>query len=538
MKSIRILSLALALSLAGIHLSCSQDATRQQNGEQNQTVDDLYTAVRIVEKNLSQGFLLRSDDPRGRLSFENILYDIKIATMRLKKDARDTKALSLLYMASQEYDKLSILAQDESQLDALKQKLRETLDVISRIQGKRLENIERVLIAKQFDSELAPFTTITAENKSGWAKKNHLELHYALASGSKLNSWLFTPMLDLTQVVNPSFNLEQAISNRGNPFADSVFFLVSEDYTGGDPALATWDTISVERLPDGGGFSMVKSEDVSLKRYEGKRIVIAFHYDSRNAASYPIWQVSSFNLLGSGTLASQALTLTDAGAGVPTALSPAPNVVPVTSPVGAPSPTMENPPPLVATAPPVAERCTANAAAKNIFSFQFSKADVAGDFTKIDTDLMILVPKAPDYTQIVRFSGYRKGAANAVGSSWLVSRTIDLSSVKDVCLSIADDTYFPSGTINLDQVAIVVSSDYTNDVATATWKKVEFSGRKAQIGTVKKELLAAKANAIQLKDVLGAGAGKVTVALHYTSSLASAPWWAVWDVTMTAIPAE
>jgi len=714
MTSIRIFSLALALGFASVQVSCSNDESKQESGELNQTVDDLYSVVKGVEKDLSQGYLLRSASERERVSFQNILYDIKISTMRLRKDAQDAQALSSLYLASQEFDKLNILSQDGSQLEGLMQKLRETLDVLARIQGKTLENIERVLFAKEFDYELAPFTTVTSDNKKGWTKSNHLEFHYALATGSKLNTWLFSPVLDLSSVVNPSFNVSQAISNRGNSFADSVFFMVSEDYAGGDPALSTWDTIAVERLPDGSGYANVDSEDVSLKRYEGKRIVIGFHYDSRNASSYPTWQLNSFNLLGSGSLTANPLTLSGAGNGIPTAFekvfnSPgatmAPFVAytkngfggwamgnykssykditfaqanfnsnektpltswlisprfdlanfdnpgfrvtmdwvggadlrsstsflvstdfaggdpelatwkpmtvksvsagekftsasdteiislnefagkkvvialkvdkaangnrlawqvegfkmfgegvltssPVTVPKGTASgtPSVVTPPtggtpgtavPAAAGVPNIAGLCTSNAAAKNLFSFQFATADLTGNFTKIEGGSAPVI-SAPNlsYNQVIRFSAYRS-TGNIAGTSWLVSKSIDLAKTRDACLSVADDAYFADAAVDLNMIEVLVSTDYTSDVATATWKRVEFGGRKAQTGKVNKDILAPQPNGIFLKDVIGDGpSAKITVAFRYTATESSAPWWGVQDLTVTAIPAE
>src|SRR5690606_5891426 len=113
--------------------------------------------------------------------------------------------------------------------------------VIARMQNKTIEGVERVLFEKDFNYELSPFVALTPDNKKGWIKSNHFETQFALVSGSRMMSWMFTPRFDLANVRNPSFNVRQAISNRGYSFDDSIFFMVSEDYAGGDPLQATWD---------------------------------------------------------------------------------------------------------------------------------------------------------------------------------------------------------------------------------------------------------------------------------------------------------
>ncbi|MBC7532512.1 MAG: hypothetical protein H7318_13135 [Oligoflexus sp.] len=523
MKSIRLLSMALVLGLASVQGACSKDEAKETTGEQNQYVDDLYAAIKVVERDLSQGYLLRSATDRERQSFSDILYDIKIATQRLKKNPNDAQALSALYLASQSYSTLSILEVDGSQLNGLKNKLFETIDVVARMQGKTLENIERVLYEKLFTYELAPFTTVTDVGSKGWYKANHEDLSYSFVSSSKTSSWLFTPTMDLTNVVNPSFKVSQAISNRSNSFEGSIFFLVSEDYTGGDPNASTWEVAKVERLPDGSGFTVVDSENVSLKRYEGKKIVLAFHYDTRAAANYPIWQINSFELLGSGTFASTPLTLTGAGGGSGTGTGGANNG-------GA-----------VANASNKATVC-AGASAQNLFDFQFGK-DFSADFTVVDSAKAITMVPA-GYPGIARLSGYNPDTkANNVGTAWIVSKPINLSSTKDACVAVAEDIYLGKGASvdDYSKVQIVVSTDYSGDVNTATWKPIPLKNRKAQTGLVNKTAFATAASAVSIKSLVGDGAAKVTIAFKYVvdsadSAGSPAPWWGIGGLTVAAVP--
>lgn len=517
MKSIRILSLALGLSIASVQVSCSKDESKETSGEQNQYVDNLYAVIKTVERDLSQGYLLRNASDRERQSFSDILYDIKISTQRLKKNPNDAQALSSLYLASQSYNTLSILEVDGSQLGELKARLFETIDVLARIQGKTLDNIERILFEKQFTYDLLPFQAITDVGAKGWYKNNHEEISYAYVSGSRTSSWMFTQTLDLTNVKNPAFQVTQAISNRGNPYDGTVFFLVSENYSGGDPAQATWEVIPVERLPDGSGFTVVESEVVSLKRFEGKKIVMAFRYDTRTAANYPIWQINDFKFIGSGTLATAPLTLTGA-----------------TSGGGATGGTG-------GSNGPTAISC-AGAGAQNLFSYQFGK-DLADNFTVVDpVKAFTAIPAG--YPNVARLSGYNADTkGNNVGTSWVVSKTINLSSTKDACVAVGEDIYLGKGAAadDLSKVQVLISTDYAGDVNTATWKPVPLKNRKAQTGLINKTAFAAATAAVSVKSIIGDGAAKVTVAFKYVidsadSAASPAPWWGIGELVVAAVP--
>jgi hypothetical protein len=514
MKSIRILSLALGLSIASVQVSCSKDESKETSGEQNQYVDNLYAVIKTVERDLSQGYLLRNASDRERQSFSDILYDIKISTQRLKKNPNDAQALSSLYLASQSYNTLSILEVDGSQLGELKARLFETIDVLARIQGKTLDNIERILFEKQFTYDLLPFQAITDVGAKGWIKNNHEEISYAYVSGSRTSSWMFTQTLDLTNVKNPGFQVTQAISNRGNPYDGTVFFLVSENYTGGDPAQATWEVIPVERLPDGSGFTVVESEVVSLKRFEGKKIVMAFRYDTRTAANYPIWQINDFKFIGSGTLATAPLTLTGATSG---------------GTVGGGS------------SGPTAISC-AGAGAQNLFSYQFGAA-VGDNFTVVDPVKAFTATPA-GYPNVARLSGYNADTkGNNVGTTWVVSKTINLSATKDACVAVGEDIYLGKGAAadDLSKVQVLISTDYAGDVNKATWKPVPLKNRKAQTGLINKTAFAAATAAVSVKSIIGDGAAKVTVAFKYVidnadSAASPAPWWGIGELVVAAVP--
>lgn len=315
MKTIRVMSLALALVCSPILTSCSDDSEKRQGQvEQVQAIEDLLVAVQTVEQDLAQGFLLKNANERDKAELKQNIYDLKISAYRLKNNPYDADALAQLYQAFVVYDALNLLEDDRARLGGLDDQLRATLDAVATLQGKTLDGIERPLFTKVFNYELAPFAATRA-----WRIDGTRDRKYAIGDG-KQDAWLLSPRMDLSEVANPAFMIDQAINDRGLPFLDGVMYLVSQDYVSGDPAKATWESIKINSMPDGSSFNYRKSEAVSLKAYEGKSVVVAFKLDGDKLKFMPAnarsaWQIASFTLLGTGRVTYEQLNLTGAGSG-------------------------------------------------------------------------------------------------------------------------------------------------------------------------------------------------------------------------------
>lgn len=108
---------------------------------------------------------------------------------------------------------------------------------------------------------------------------------------------------------------------------------------------------------------------------------------------------------------------------------------------------------------------------------------------------------------------------NQATESWLVSPTIDLTSATSPVMTVNHALNFLSGATATDFVNICVSTDYTDDATKATWTNL----------TVPTWPSGADWNFVDSGDIsLAAFAGKkVTVALHYKSTTATAPTWEV-----------
>lgn len=108
---------------------------------------------------------------------------------------------------------------------------------------------------------------------------------------------------------------------------------------------------------------------------------------------------------------------------------------------------------------------------------------------------------------------------NQAAESWLVSPTIDLTSTTSPVMTVNHALNYLSGATATDFVSICVSTDYTDDATKATWANL----------TVPTWPSGADWNFVDSGDIsLSAFAGKkVTVALHYKSTTATAPTWEV-----------
>lgn len=100
--------------------------------------------------------------------------------------------------------------------------------------------------------------------------------------------------LDLTHAETATLTFQHATGyNKSVPVKDTYFqVLVSEDYEG-VPEDAAWDMLDVTFPPlksDGGFTSFVSSGDISLNRYGGKEVTLAFRYTSDNSNCY-CWEV-------------------------------------------------------------------------------------------------------------------------------------------------------------------------------------------------------------------------------------------------------
>ncbi|MCX6127901.1 MAG: choice-of-anchor J domain-containing protein, partial [Proteobacteria bacterium] len=309
-----VFALVLALVNCPLLSSCADDSKPRDDNSSVPALDNLVLALQKAESDIAQGFLLNNATVRNKAELKENIYDLKVAAYRLKKDPDDRSGLTQLYLAFSTYDQIKLLKDDETLLGDLKTVLRLSLDALSQRQGVDLDGIERPLFEKSFDTELDPFLVFTAKSTSdgSWKQNGYKEKHYAQAgsvSKDGLESWLISPKLNLAETRNPKLVIDQAI--KGDGFSNIVSVRVTTDTFTSDPNSVKWDTLKINKLPDGSSFTFVSSEKVDLKTYEGKTIILAFVYNTgKDLKSSVTWELGTVTVFGTGKLQQETLSLT------------------------------------------------------------------------------------------------------------------------------------------------------------------------------------------------------------------------------------
>ena len=162
-----------------------------------------------------------------------------------------------------------------------------------------------VLWSESFGSSIGTFTI---EDKS---KDEALSNVWSFASGygmkatgydkdNKTNyaaeSWLVSPVLDLTNATDCSIAFQQAANFFKNQ--DNLKAAVSVKAKAADDA--DWTTLDVTPWPEGTSWTFIPST-ADLKAFDGKQVQIAFVYTS-TADVAGTWEVKDFNLHGNGSV--------------------------------------------------------------------------------------------------------------------------------------------------------------------------------------------------------------------------------------------
>jgi len=109
--------------------------------------------------------------------------------------------------------------------------------------------------------------------------------------------WFISPAFNLDNYVGEVFTFETAMNYDG----PALEFLISSDYSSGDPTTATWDAIAF--TPSAGGWAWEASGNIDLSTYTGT-VHLAYKFTSTTAGS-ATWEVD--NILLTGTLSSSII---------------------------------------------------------------------------------------------------------------------------------------------------------------------------------------------------------------------------------------
>lgn len=104
-------------------------------------------------------------------------------------------------------------------------------------------------------------------------------------------SWLVSDQIDLTESDKPVLTFDGATRfHNGTPEKFMKVF-VSDNFSG-DVKTATWTEIQVKNWSDGSNWNFVNSGELDLSAYKGKKVNVAFKYESTTSAA-PTWEIKN-----------------------------------------------------------------------------------------------------------------------------------------------------------------------------------------------------------------------------------------------------
>lgn len=113
-------------------------------------------------------------------------------------------------------------------------------------------------------------------------------------------SWLISPVLDLSKATSCSLSFEQA----ANKFNSQENYIAACKVMVKEESATAWTELTCEGLPNGTSWTFVQTT-ANLNAYDGKKIQIAFAYTSTDAVA-GTWEILNFAIKGIGTVESIA----------------------------------------------------------------------------------------------------------------------------------------------------------------------------------------------------------------------------------------
>ena len=116
---------------------------------------------------------------------------------------------------------------------------------------------------------------------------------YANKTNVAAESWLVSPAINMKKGKNPQMVFDEAMNYLGsNNIEDFLSVKVSTNFDGSDVNAATWETLNITGRSDGSSWTFYTIDPVSLAKYVGSTIHIAFVYKSTDAVA-PTYEVKN-----------------------------------------------------------------------------------------------------------------------------------------------------------------------------------------------------------------------------------------------------
>jgi len=443
-------------------------------------IDSVLLEINEFESDVARGFLLRSLREKDRQEFEDILYEIRLSLNRLRRDRSDQKAAERLSSFKRILESQSLLQADQARIEKLTPPLNAILKILDFV-------FQEEQFSHTFNTGFGPFKTLQTIGGATWSIDNARSV--AVISGFQkgvTESWLISPVFDLTELQLPYFETRQAVGYLRS--WDDLELVVSTNYLGGHPDMADWEALFIERIPRGDiNWESVTSEKVSLERYAGEKVVIAFRYRSL-ASQQATWQINFFKLGGAGRLGQSSVD-------VSLDLNTLPDAAPLPS-------------------KPI-EILLENSFEKDLKPFtNYTLVGGAGFNWNIDSKF-----------KVARVSGNRSGANNEA-EIWMVSPKISLQNVAQAFVSFEQVVgYFTSW----DEMKLMVANDFAGDPALASWQELVPKNRPSG------QWESVKTGQLSLDEFLGQ---EIVIGFQYRSTTAAAATWQIKDFKLGVVLAD
>ena len=438
-----LLASLLALPLALPQVACNKtDSAVNEDVKTQPIYDEVLKSLELVnklEKDFRLGLFLQQSAPPDQTKIMRQLEEVKVALYRLKRDQTDEAAQANFIRVRQLLTNAPIAETDRAQFNALMAQL----DVLT---GYFDVSVDGELYSNSFEGSLGEFSQYRVVGSVSFEpdENNYLKIS-AFPSKKAAETWLISPLFDFSAVPTASLEIRQAVGFLKD-WSD-LQVLVSNDYTGGNPNDASWDELTIDKKPAvSSKWDFVTSEPIDLSERLGPATSFAFKYTASDE-SQSTWEIDSFTLSGeaSGPFAVTPLKLSDGQ--------------------GETGPASGELKPEAATA-------VLPVAGTSIFHDWFNRAD----------DLMLKTyevinlsgdnewrggsrPNGAAVQTYVGMSGFKDPADN---NDWLITPEIDLSSATSPYLQLVETVNY---LLDWDNLAVVVSSDFSGDVASATWSE-------------------------------------------------------------------
>lgn len=164
--------------------------------------------------------------------------------------------------------------------------------------GNKPADANDVIFTQSFKQSFGDFTEYSVSGDEKWyidTKYGYAMITGYIDGANKANEdWLISPAISLEGVTAAKMNIEHVLRYNNKP-AEAATIWVSEDYTEGDPTVATWTQLPTN-FKDASDWTISPSKDLDLNAYLGKTVRIALKYVATTTKA-GTWEVKTFNVL-------------------------------------------------------------------------------------------------------------------------------------------------------------------------------------------------------------------------------------------------